>query len=139
MTLSLDTNVLIDLIRGDRPSVREAFNSAASAGEEMVVSVLVAHELRFGAARSRRRLEVELAEAMLKRFPIFEFNEDDAAGATQVRFELERIGLRIGAMDMLIAGHAVARGWSVVTADTQDFDRVKGLRVIDWTQPAETL
>ena len=85
MTLSLDTNVLIDLIRGDRPSVREAFNSAASAGEEMVVSVLVAHELRFGAARSRRRLEVELAEAMLKRFPIFEFNEDDAAGATQVR------------------------------------------------------
>ena len=133
MTLSLDTNVLIELLRGEKPAIRAAFDATVATGEDMLVSVLVAHELRFGAAFSRRRREAELAEALLQRFPIVEFSEGDAAGATRVRLGLERIGLRIGAMDMLIAGQATARGWSVVTANKHEFDRVKGLRVIDWT------
>jgi len=137
LTLSLDTNVLIELLQDRAPTIRAAFGRALSAGDEMVVSVLVAHELRFGARLSRRNVEIRAAEALLGRLPIIPFTEADAEGATRVRLGLERIGRRIGAMDMLIAGQAIARGWSVVTANTHEFDRVARLRVVDWTSPSQ--
>ena len=66
------------------------------------------------------------------------FTEDDADGATAVRIGLERIGQRIGAMDMLIAGQAISRGWTLVTANLHEFGRVRGLQMIDWTADLET-
>jgi tRNA(fMet)-specific endonuclease VapC len=135
VTLSLDTNALVEILNGDQPSVRTAFRATIRGGEEMVVSVLVAHELRFGAQLSRRQSEIEAAEVLLSNLPIIPFTEDDAFGATSVRVALERIGRRIGAMDTLIAGQAISRGWGLVTANVHEFGRVAGLRVIDWSRP----
>lgn len=136
MTLSLDTNALVEVLNGTRPSVRAAFDAAVMRGEEFVVSVLVAYEVRFGARFSGRRSEVTAAERLLARFPIFPFTEADADGAASVRLALERAGRRIGAMDMLIAGQAINRGWGIVTANAHEFGRVAGLQVIDWTAGA---
>ena len=138
MILSLDTNALIELVNGRRQEVRGAFQAALAAGDEMLVSVLVAHEMRFGAQFSGRSSEVESVEDVLARFPIIPFTEEDAAGATRVRLSLERGGRRIGAMDMMIAGQAINRGWAVVTANVHEFGRVTGLRVIDWTVAEST-
>jgi len=138
LTISLDTNALVEIINGDRPSVRLAFRAAVDQAEDMVVSVLVAHELRFEAQMSRRRSETDAVEELLAMFPIIPFTEEDSSGATAVRVALERIGRRIGAMDTLIAGHAVNRGWSIVTANVNEFDHVAGLTVIDWTAAPET-
>lgn len=139
MTLSLDTNVLVELVNGGQPGVRRAFEAALVRGEEMVVSVLAAYELRFGAAFSGRSAEVRSAEAMLSQFEIVAFSEDDGDGAARVRLALERGGRRIGAVDMLIAGQAINRGWTVVTANVHEFGRVEGLSVIDWTAEADSL
>jgi tRNA(fMet)-specific endonuclease VapC len=136
LILSLDTNALVEVLNGQRPAVRSAFGAALARGEEMVVSVLVAYELRFGAKFSGRRGEVTAAERLLARFPILPFTEADADGAANVRLALERTGRRMGAMDMLIAGQAINRGWAVVTANVHEFGRVAGLQVIDWTSPA---
>lgn len=133
MILGLDTNALVEVLNGQRASVRVAFDEALLRGEEMVVSVLVAYELRFGARLSGRQSEVAAAERLLARFPIVPFTEGDAGGAARVRLSLERIGRRIGAMDMLIAGQAINRGWALVTANVHEFGRVAGLQVIDWT------
>jgi tRNA(fMet)-specific endonuclease VapC len=43
-------------------------------------------------------------------------------------------GLVIGPMDLLIAGTAVSRGAVLVTRNTKEFSRVKGLRLADWTE-----
>ncbi|HUZ14252.1 MAG TPA: PIN domain-containing protein [Caulobacteraceae bacterium] len=137
MTLSLDTNALIEIANG-RARVRAAFETANQTGEEMVVCVLVAHELRFGARFSRRESEIRTAEAVLAGLPIIPFTAEDANGATDVRLALERIGRRIGAMDMLIAGQAFSRGWSIVTANVHEFGRIEGLDVIDWSADAES-
>jgi predicted nucleic acid-binding protein len=50
-----------------------------------------------------------------------------------VRTELENRGTVIGAMDTLIAGHALARGWTLVASDDH-FLRVDGLTIVDWTK-----
>jgi tRNA(fMet)-specific endonuclease VapC len=137
LILSLDTNVLIELVNRRRQNVLHAFDAAVARGDEMLVSVLAAYELRFGARFSSRRGEVDAAETLLSQFPIVPFTEADAEGATEVRLALEAVGRRIGAMDMLIAGHAMSRGWAIVTANVHDFGRVQGLQVIDWTRTSD--
>jgi tRNA(fMet)-specific endonuclease VapC len=133
--LSLDTNALVEVLNDRRPEVRAAFEAARLAGDEMWVSVLVAHELRFGAVLSGRLQERQSVERLLASLTLAPFTEDDADGATAVRAALERKGRRIGAMDMLIAGQAISRGWVVVTANVHEFGRVEGLAIIDWTAP----
>ncbi len=64
---------------------------------------------------------------------MLEYSEQDAQAAGEIRAELERKGTRIGEYDTLIAGQAYARGLTLVTANTREFRRVKGLAVEDWT------
>jgi len=136
--LSLDTNALIELVNRRRQRVLHEFDAAQARGDEMFVSVLAAYELRFGARFGGRRGEIDAAEALLAQFPIVPFTEPDGEATTQVRLALEAVGQRIGAMDMLIAGQAVNRGWAVVTANVHEFGRVDGLQVIDWTAASQS-
>jgi tRNA(fMet)-specific endonuclease VapC len=52
----------------------------------------------------------------------------------QVRAVLEKAGTTIGAYNVLIAGQALRRGLTVVTASTAEFSRVTGLNWEDWTR-----
>jgi tRNA(fMet)-specific endonuclease VapC len=64
---------------------------------------------------------------------LLEFDDEDARTAGQVRAALEKAGNPIGAYDLLIAGQALRRGLTVVTANTTEFGRVTGLSWQDWT------
>ena len=65
------------------------------------------------------------------------FDEADMTASARIRADLARRGRPIGAYDLLIAGQALARGWTVVTANTHEFTRIDGLNLIDWTAPAD--
>ena len=59
----------------------------------------------------------------------------DYAAAMQygdVRASLEQKGRPIGPLDTLIAAHALALDAILVTHNTREFGRVKGLRIEDW-------
>jgi len=49
--------------------------------------------------------------------------------------ELRRSGLRVGTMDLRIGATALVRGFTVLTRNTIDFERIPGLSVEDWTLP----
>jgi tRNA(fMet)-specific endonuclease VapC len=138
LSLSLDTNVLIDLVNGKSDLVRSRFAAAIGAGEELATCSLAAHELIFGAMISRRvELQLQGARNLLARLSVTPFDHDDAIAAAQVRAALRVVGHSIGSIDSLIAGQALARGWTVVTANTHEFARIDGLNVIDWTASAD--
>jgi tRNA(fMet)-specific endonuclease VapC len=139
VTLSLDTNVMIDLVNGQRPSVRRRYEAAVSSGERIVASALAAHEFVYGAMISHRPdLHVANAEDLLADLEIFDWSYDDGLAAARIKRTLRRAGRTIGAIDAFIAGQAIARGWTVVSANLHEFDRVEGLAVIDWTASPET-
>jgi tRNA(fMet)-specific endonuclease VapC len=126
----LDTNLCIAVLR-DRPAVlREKFNREA---DGLCISTIVMAELLHGAAKSARpehnRREVQSFAARLE---VLAFDLDAAGHAADIKAALERQGRRIGAYDLLIAGHARSRGLVVVTANLGEFARVEGLRVEDW-------
>jgi predicted nucleic acid-binding protein len=59
---------------------------------------------------------------------------DAARESARIRLELEARGVLIGPIDLLIAGTAVSRGAILITNNTKEFSRVKGLRLSDWTK-----
>jgi tRNA(fMet)-specific endonuclease VapC len=134
LILSLDANVLIDLVNHRRPQVRRAYDNAVAAGETLVACSFAAHELIFGAVISARPApELAAAERMLGQLSLAPYTLDDARSTAELRRRLKIAGRSIGPVDTLVAGQALGRGWTVVTANTREFAQVEGLKVIDWT------
>jgi tRNA(fMet)-specific endonuclease VapC len=137
LILSLDSNVLVDLMRRGRPHVRRHMQQALASGAALKVSTVVAHELVLGAHRSARaQYQLELVGAMLAQMDVEPWSWEDALTTGRLRSELEVAGRGVGAYDTMIAGQALARDWIVVTADVKDFARFRGLQIVDWSDPA---
>jgi tRNA(fMet)-specific endonuclease VapC len=134
VSLALDANTAINILRGSSTEVRGRFRLALEAGPIWMSSVVV-HELVTGALKSARPTHhLEQIDRLLERLNVAEFTADDAFSAGRVRAELEGAGRGIGALDALIAGQAIARDWIIVTNDLSHFMRVDGLEIIDWTR-----
>ena len=128
MRYLLDTNVVIGLM-GGRNRVRERVREKPVA--DLCISVVVAHELYYGALHSNR-VEANLAQLGELPFAILPLTLTDAQMSAQLREELTAIGRPIGPYDILIAGQALARDLTLVTHNVREFSRVDGLRVEDW-------
>lgn len=136
--LCLDTNVVVDVLRRRRPHLRERLDAAKREGTAIYISSLVVQELAFGALTSSRPdLQLERMGEFIAAYDVEAFSGDDAMSAARVRADLEARGARIGGMDTMIAGQALARDWTVVTGNVRDFIRVEGLDLLDWTDPDE--
>ena len=135
MNYLLDTNAVVALLRNRPAGVRERYREAQKSGDYLAVSSVVLFELWYGVEKSGRvqenaeRLRVLLSGDL----DLLDFDDEDAQAAGRVRAALEKIGTPIGAYDLLIAGQALRRGLTVVTANTSEFTRVTGLSWEDWT------
>jgi tRNA(fMet)-specific endonuclease VapC len=131
----LDTNVCIALINGTSSKVRARFMQAARSKATLATSTIVAHELWYSVAKSE--LVAQNARALTaflgSEVTVLDYSTQDAQAAGEIRAMLEGQGKRIGEYDTLIAGQAYARNLILVTANTREFGRVKGLVVEDWT------
>jgi len=126
----LDTNIISDLIRN--PQGKAAKRIAKVGENNICTSIIVAAELRYGCAKSGSKSLLKAIEDLLGEITVlpFEVPADSRYGA--VRAELEAQGRPIGGNDLLIAGHALATGSTIVTANADEFRRIRGLRVENW-------
>ena len=132
MTLALDANVVIDLMRG-RDEVRRAHMAARLSQTRFTVSVLVVQELRYGAEVSARPgVEHGLVDGWLTGMEVLPFEIDDVGVAARVQALMQRRGRRAPYSDFLIGAHALARGHALVTANTSDFQNIPDLHLLDW-------
>jgi len=105
-------------------------------GGNLATPTIVVHELWYGVAKSELvdRNARALTTFLAGEISVLDYSEQDARAAGEIRAELERQGQRIGDYDTLIAGQAFARNLVLVTANTREFERVRGLMVEDWTE-----
>lgn len=126
----LDTNVLSHLVRQPQGPVAQRI---ADVGEANVLtSVIVACELRFGAARRGSRRLTRQVDAVLGALTIRPLESDIERVYASIRVALEKKGTPIGAHDMLIAAHARAIDAICVTDNVAEFKRVPALKVENW-------
>ena len=129
MRYLLDTNAVIALL-DDRDSLTSK-RARAHRPADVGVSAIVAHELYFGAFKSRRReANVSLVDEL--QFEVVAFDKEDARQAGEIRAALAALGTPIGPYDVLIAGQAKSRDLILVSRNANEFSRVPGLRVEDW-------
>lgn len=128
----LDTNILSDLVRHPQGVVAAQITRA---GENTVcTSIIVAAELRYGAAKSNSAKLAERIDLILSALEIVPLETPADHQYAALRHYLTREGVLIGPNDLLIAAHALAGGLTVVTANVGEFSRVPGLKVENWLQ-----
>ena len=133
MAFFLDTNACIDYFTGRYPKVVARIQ--ASSPEDLFLSAVVVAELRYGADHSaRRRTNHARIDALIEEIEPLDFDLPSAAAYGRLRTRLEAGGTPIGPNDMLIAAHALTRALTVVTDNTAEFGRVRGLKVDNWRQ-----
>ncbi|MCG3135172.1 MAG: Ribonuclease VapC2 [Planctomycetes bacterium] len=137
MKYVLDTNAVSALMRGEPNTIARI---RAAAPDELGVPHVVLAEIEFGIRRlprSRRRRELEHRLDLVKhQFARPSWTDDVAARFGEFKAKLERQGVPIEDMDLLIAAHASVLDAVLVTSNTRHFSRIAGLKVEDWTQPA---
>jgi tRNA(fMet)-specific endonuclease VapC len=135
MLYLLDTNTCIAAMR-NHPLVVQRM--AAQSPGDCAISTITGYELYTGVAKcanpAKERSKVELLLAVLGELP---FDADAAREAARIRAALEVQGSMIGPYDVLLAGHAVSAGLTLVTDNTGEFTRVAGLAVENWKVPAQ--
>ena len=133
MKYMLDTNICIYAIKHKPPEVIKNFLKHNP--DDLCISSITYGELMHGVEKSqaveRNRAAITL---FLSPISILPFDNSAAEEYGKVRAELERKGMPIGQMDMLIAGHARSERLILVTNNTREFFRVENLKVEDWTQ-----
>ncbi|MFL5260576.1 MAG: type II toxin-antitoxin system VapC family toxin [Hyphomicrobiales bacterium] len=126
----LDTNIISDLIRNPQGKVAKRI---AKVGEDNIcTSIIVAAELRYGSEKSGSRRLRKAVEDILGEIAVLEFDIPADQEYGGIRSGLEAAGRTIGGNDLLIAAHACAMGAIIVTANTDEFKRIRGLRVDSW-------
>ncbi|GGK24146.1 ribonuclease VapC [Salinarimonas ramus] len=103
-------------------------------GEHAVLtSPFVACELRYGAIKKDSSRLAAAVDALLQRLVVADIDTNALVHTyARARADLERAGEPIGAMDLLIACHALSLGCVVVTRNRREFSRVHGLAVENW-------
>ena len=129
MRYLLDANVVIRLLNDATSKLAQRARREKPA--DIAISAIVAHELFYGAFKSRRaERNAALVDAF--QFAVIEFDKEDARQAGKIRALLASKVTPIGPYDVLIAGQAMARNMVLVTGNTDEFERIPGLRLEDW-------
>jgi tRNA(fMet)-specific endonuclease VapC len=134
MIYLLDTNALIRLARGIDPGIARKVDENAL---DCRISSIAWFELQYGAALSPDPSKATpRLKSLRNAIPAIEdFDEQASLRAAEVRAFLETMrpnAQPIGPYDVLLAGHALSIGAVLVTHNTREFFRVRGLTVEDW-------
>lgn len=134
MTYLLDTNVCIAIINNRPETLRKRLRDALEQDAQIAVSSVVVFELWYGVGKSRHqaRNADRLRTFLTGPLEVLGFDEEDGRIAGLQRARLEAGGTPIGPYDLLIAAQAIRHGRTLVTANVNEFAKVRGLVWEDW-------
>jgi tRNA(fMet)-specific endonuclease VapC len=130
MSYLLDADIISDLVRHRHGKVAQRIRELGEA--EIVTSIIVAAELRFGVEKRRARRLRTRVEDMLATVDVLPFEVPADAVYARLRAQLEERGQPIGANDLLIAAHAGALSHTLVTGSAREFGRIAELDCENW-------
>ena len=126
----LDTNVLSRLMKETQGATAERLAQIGDA--RVCTSIVVACELRFGAARRGSARLADAVERILGALPVLSMEQPVDEHYADIRNDLRSRGTPIAPNDLLIAAHARSLGLTLVTENEIEFRRVRELVVENW-------
>ena len=124
----LDTNVLIDMFRGNATVQRRI---AEHGPENCFISEFSIAELKVGYYKTKNRRERSCIDFVLENFHIIRCSSAILDRYAMILAELQSQGRRACSMDMMIMATALVNGLTVVTNDAH-FTFLESLKLEDW-------
>lgn len=133
MRYMLDTNICIYAIKHKPEQVFRRLQEHDPA--EICISSVTYAELVHGVEKSQAIEKNRLALALLlANIEVMDFDSSAAEEYGKIRADLEKRGMPIGPLDMMIAGHAKSLGYIAVTNNIKEFKRIDGLKLENWAE-----
>ena len=128
----LDTNICIFAINKRPANVLETIKKKSKSG--IYISSLTVAELEYGVENSNYIEDNRIALLkFLSIFNVLNFDDMDAAPYGKLKTKLKKTGQIIGPIDMLLAAQAISKELIFVTNNVDEFKRIDGLKIEDWT------
>ena len=129
----LDTNICIFAINKRPANVLEIIKKKSKSG--IYISSLTVAELEYGVENSKHIEDNRIALLkFLSIFNVLNFDDMDAAPYGKLKTKLKKTGQIIGPIDMLLAAQAISKELIFVTNNVDEFKRIDGLKIEDWTK-----
>ena len=130
MRYLLDTSIVSTVIRDPQGRVTERIREVGEAN--VTTSIIVAAELRYGAAKKGSARLTAQVEAVLGALEVLPFEDPADRVYGVLRAGLEQKGQPIGGNDLLIAAQALSLGYTLVTANEREFSKIEDLSCENW-------
>lgn len=131
MRYMLDTNICSYILKNHPTAVKQKFEEVGAGN--ICISAIVLAELYYGAVRHPKGIVIRREiDNFVSRLVVIPWDENAADHYGAIRASLEKAGTLVGAMDMLIAAHAKSCDATLVTNNLREFDRIKGLTLLNW-------
>lgn len=131
MKYLLDTNICIYIIKKSPESIIEKFKSLRMG--DIGISAVTLAELRFGVANSLQKHKNQAAlDEFISPIEVLPFDDLAANHYGEIRAVLQKKGIPIGPLDMMIAAHALSLNVILVTNNTKEFNRIGPLKIENW-------
>lgn len=130
MRYLLDTNIVSDLVRNPHGRIAQHIRKVGEA--QVCTSIIVAAELRYGAAKKQSARLTGQLQAVLDALEVLPWQEPADITYGILRSRLEKLGRPIGANDLLIAAQTSTLDYILVTDNEKEFAQVKDLRRENW-------
>jgi len=132
MAYLIDTDILIYSIKR-YPQVQDKFKENENVPK--FVSVISYGELVFGAKKSQAvEKNMAIAHRVAEIFPVIEISKAIIETFAGIKAELQRQGLSISDMDLLIAATALTNNLTLVSNNEKHFLRIPGLYLENWSK-----
>lgn len=127
----LDTNTCIAIIKHQPETIQARLTDLSV--DEVAISSIVAAELYYGVALSQKKKQNEMAlKDFLDYVAVLDWPLDACRIYGRLRADLKKKVAPIGAMDLLIAAHALLLDVVLVTGNKREFQRLPGLKIENW-------
>ena len=132
MKYYLDTNIIIYALKNEYPNIKNHFLKVPSSS--IVIPNIVLAEIEYGARKSKNyKKTIDVYNQFTNTFEMAEFSIKAVKEYGNIRKDLEKQGKIIGPNDLIIAAIVKSEDGILVTHNTNEFSRVKGLKIEDWT------
>jgi len=130
-TVALDTDILIDLLRGQAKTVKK-LRALEDSNTLQTTTTVNAFELHHGAWKTDNPpRNLQAVETLLSRLTLLDFTPEAAATAGKILASLKMEGSTIELRDAFIAATVLEHGATLYTRNTRHFSRVPNLRLLE--------
>ena len=130
----LDTCICSFIIREHPASSLQRLAEEVAQNNRIVISAITYAEMRYGQiGKKASPKHKSLVDEFVRRLDeVLPWDQAAVDATVEVKTQLSKAGLLIGANDTAIAGHAITSGCVLVTNNIREFSRVPGLSYQDW-------